>query len=57
MRAGRHKGCGVPTGGVIAHETPVIPSGDGYDVGCGNKAVLTGAGAADVRANIARIID
>jgi tRNA-splicing ligase RtcB len=32
-------------------------SGVGYDIGCGNKAVLTDADAADVRANIARIMD
>jgi hypothetical protein len=47
----------MPIGGAIAHKTPVSPSGAGYDIGCGNKAVLTDAGAADVRANIARIID
>ena len=48
--ADHHKGYGVPIGGVIAHETLVSPSGVGYDIGCGNKAVLTDADAADVRA-------
>ena len=57
MMADHHKGYGVPIGGVIAHETLVSPSGIGYDIGCGNKAVLTDADAADVRANIARIMD
>jgi len=57
MMADHHKGYGVPIGGVIAHETLVSPSGVGYDIGCGNKAVLTDADAADVRANIARIMD
>ena len=57
MMADHHKGYGVPIGGVIAHETLVSPSGVGYDIGCGNKAVLTDAAAADVRANIARITD
>jgi tRNA-splicing ligase RtcB len=57
MMADHHKGYGVPIGGVIAHETLVSPSGVGYDIGCGNKAVLTDADAADVRANIPRIMD
>ena len=52
MMADHHKGYGVPIGGVIAHETLVSPSGVGYDIGCGNKAVLTDANRDDVRANI-----
>jgi tRNA-splicing ligase RtcB len=57
MMADHHKGYGVPIGGVIAHENLVSPSGVGFDIGCGNKAVLTDADAADVRANIATIMD
>lgn len=57
MMADHHKGYGVPIGGVIAHEYLISPSGVGYDIGCGNKAVLTDADAHDVRANIARIMD
>jgi len=57
MMADHHKGYGVPIGGVLAHENLVSPSGVGFDVGCGNKAVLTDADAADVRANIAKIMD
>jgi hypothetical protein len=45
LMADHHKGYGVPIGGVIAHETLVSPSGVGYDIGCGNKAVLTDAPA------------
>ena len=41
MMADHQKGYGVPIGSVIAHETLVSPSGVGYDIGCGNKAVLT----------------
>ena len=41
--ADHQKGYGVPIGGVIAHETLVSPSGVGYDIDCGNKAVLTDA--------------
>src|SRR5690242_20874760 len=54
MMADHHKGYGVPIGGVIAHENLVSPSGVGYHIGCGNKAVLTDADCADVRDNIAR---
>src|SRR5260370_28142531 len=57
MMADHHKGYGVPIGGVIAHENLVSPSGVGYDIGCGNKAVLTDADPRDVRRNIATIMD
>lgn len=57
MMADHHKGYGVPIGGVIAHENLVSPSGVGFDIGCGNKAVLTDADAADARAKIAKIMD
>ena len=56
MMADHHRGYGVPIGGVIAHENLVSPSGVGFDIGCGNKAVLTDADAGDVRANIAAIV-
>jgi len=52
-----HLGYGVPIGGVLAHEYLISPSGVGYDIGCGNKAVLTDADSADVRANISTIMD
>lgn len=57
MMADHHKGYGVPIGGVLAHENLVSPSGVGYDIGCGNKAVLTDAKASDVRGSIGAIMD
>ena len=57
MMADHHKGYGVPIEGVVAHPYLISPSGVGYDIGCGNKAVLTDASAADVRANISGIMD
>lgn len=57
MMADHHKGYGVPIGGVIAHENLISPSGVGYDIGCGNKAVRTDADVADVRRNIVAIMD
>ncbi len=57
LMADHHVGYGVPIGGVVAHPYLISPSGVGYDIGCGNKAVLTDADAKDVRANISRIMD
>lgn len=57
MMADHHKGYGVPIGGVIAHPNLISPSGVGYDIGCGNKAILTDAPAAEVRKNIDAIMD
>lgn len=52
-----HKGYAVPIGGVIAYEDHISPSGVGFDIACGNKAVLTDANAADVRAKIKTIMN
>ena len=39
--ADHHPGYCQPIGGGIAYEGYVSPSGVGYDIGCGNKAVQT----------------
>ena len=39
--ADHHPGYAQPIGGAIAYEGYVSPSGVGYDIGCGNKAVRT----------------
>src|ERR1700678_926169 len=39
--ADHHPGYSQPIGGAVAYEGYVSPSGVGYDIGCGNKAVLT----------------
>ncbi|MGZ6570503.1 MAG: RtcB family protein [Solirubrobacteraceae bacterium] len=36
-----HLGYSMPIGGVVAYRDHLSPSGVGYDIGCGNKAVLT----------------
>src|SRR5262249_10586281 len=36
-----HPGYSQPIGGAVAYEGYVSPSGVGYDIGCGNKAVRT----------------
>jgi len=46
--ADHHPGYSQPIGGAIAYERYVSPSGVGYDIGCGNKAVQTGLARADL---------
>ena len=46
--ADHHPGYSQPIGGAVAYEGFVSPSGVGYDIGCGNKAVRTNLTAADV---------
>lgn len=52
-----HKGYSCPIGGVVAYRGKVSPSCVGYDIACGNKAILTDADAGDVRENISKIMD
>jgi tRNA-splicing ligase RtcB len=46
--ADHHPGYSQPIGGAIAYEGYVSPSGVGYDIGCGNKAVQTDLTRADL---------
>lgn len=39
LMADNHLGYSQPIGGVVAYRGAVSPSGVGYDIGCGNKAV------------------
>jgi len=57
LMADHHLGYAVPIGGVVAYHGRISPSGVGYDIACGNKAVLTDIPVAEVRKNIARIMD
>ena len=57
LMADHHLGYAVPVGGVIAYDGQVSPSGVGFDIACGNKAVLTDATLADVRSHISSIMD
>jgi tRNA-splicing ligase RtcB len=52
-----HKGYAVPIGGVVAYEDKISPSGVGFDIACGNKAVLTDMPAAEARSRIKSIMD
>src|SRR5512132_3763681 len=57
LMADHHKGYAVPIGGVVAYTDKISPSGVGYDIACGNKAVLTDLPAAEVHANIHTLMD
>jgi tRNA-splicing ligase RtcB len=57
LMADHHLGYAVPIGGVVAYTDSISPSGVGYDIACGNKAILTDAHAGDVRRDISRIMD
>jgi RNA-splicing ligase RtcB len=52
-----HVGYSQPIGGVVAYPDHISPSGVGYDIACGNKAVRTDLLADDVRPDLGRIMD
>jgi tRNA-splicing ligase RtcB len=55
--ADAHVGYSQPIGGVVAYPDHVSPSGVGYDIGCGNKAVRTPLRVDDLRQDLPRIMD
>ncbi|MGC1378885.1 MAG: RtcB family protein [Anaerolineales bacterium] len=57
LMADHHLGYAVPIGGVVAYEDRISPSGVGFDIACGNKAVLTNIPAREVRKHIKTIMD
>ena len=48
--ADHHPGYSQPIGGAIAYEGHISPSGVGFDIGCGNKAVQTELRRSDLEA-------
>lgn len=52
-----HQGYAMPIGGVCAYENKVSPSGVGFDIGCGNKAVRLDIPAREVVPRISKIMD
>jgi tRNA-splicing ligase RtcB (3'-phosphate/5'-hydroxy nucleic acid ligase) len=57
LMADHHKGYAVPIGGVVAYKNSISPSGVGFDIACGNKAVLLDVSGPALRANIGKIMD
>lgn len=52
-----HYGYSQPVGGVIVYDGQISPSGVGYDIACGNKAVKTNLFYKDVKKDLAKIMD
>ena len=57
LMADHHKGYAVPIGGVLAYEDAISPAGVGYDIACGNKAVLTDMPGGEARARVGKLMD
>jgi tRNA-splicing ligase RtcB (3'-phosphate/5'-hydroxy nucleic acid ligase) len=57
MMADHHKVYSVPIGGVLAYEDLISPSGVGYDIGCGNKAVRLDLPASEVKPRVVQVMD
>lgn len=52
-----HYGYSQPVGGVIVYDGQISPSGVGYDIACGNKAVKTTLTYDDIKKDLPKIMD
>jgi tRNA-splicing ligase RtcB len=52
LMADHHLGYSMPIGGVVVYEDAISPSGVGFDIACGNKAVRTDLWADEVKENV-----
>ena len=57
LMSDHHIGYCVPVGGVVAYEGAICINGVGYDIACGNKAVLLDCKASEVKENIYRTMN
>lgn len=57
LMADHHIGYSVPVGGVIAYEGRICVNGVGFDIACGNKAVLLDCNSDEVKNNIYRTMN
>lgn len=57
MMADHHLGYSVPIGGVVAYKNQISPSGVGYDIACGNMAVLTDLHFKEIENHIPELAD
>ncbi|MGG1659987.1 RtcB family protein [Brevibacillus sp. NRS-1366] len=57
LMADHHKGYSQPVGGVVVYDGQISPSGVGYDIACGNKAVKTNLKHDDIKNDIRNIMD
>src|ERR1700758_5370719 len=52
-----HKGYAQPIGGVVAYKDKISLSGVGFDIACGNLAILTDAKREEIAPKIEQIMD
>ncbi len=57
LMADHHLGYGVPIGGVVAYRDAISPTGVGYDIACGNKAVRLDLKVDGIRDYMPEIMD
>ncbi len=57
LMADSHRGYGMPIGGVAVYRDRVPPSGVGFDIGCGNKAVRTNLMLDDIEGRLDPLAD
>jgi tRNA-splicing ligase RtcB len=57
LMADGHLGYAVPIGGVVAYKDAISPSGVGFDIACGNKAVRLDMPGEELRVKIDLIMD
>jgi len=57
LMADHHVGYSMPIGGVVAYRDKVSPSGVGYDIACGNKAVRLDLPGKLLRRDIKKFMD
>lgn len=57
LMADHHLGYSMPIGGVAAYRNHISPSGVGFDIACGNKAVKLDTKGIDVLGRIPEIMD
>lgn len=57
LMADHHIGYSVPVGGVIAYQGKICVNGVGFDIACGNKAVLVDCPAQALKGNIYRTMN
>src|SRR5690348_975641 len=48
LMADHHLGYAMPIGGVVAYDNAISPTGVGFDIACGNKAVKTNLKLSDI---------
>jgi tRNA-splicing ligase RtcB len=57
LMADHHLGYSCPIGGVLAYQDAISPSSVGYDIACGNKAVLTDLRRDVIEDHMSKIMD